>query len=232
MSHTSASGESSWPHCGHGLGSGFFRRKIATAGLYRRTGRRRTGVVRRWTSDSRETSAAAHGTVSPMHHTSVDSPVGELLLAADDTALRRLSFQSGPRPWGIPRDWAPGTNAVLATTAAQLEEYFAGERRAFDLPLGFDGTAFQQQVWRALLEIPYGETTSYGEIARRIGKPPSASRAVGLANGSNPIAIVVPCHRVIGTNGSLTGFGGGLERKRTLLDLEAGAAAQLTLGAA
>jgi len=167
-----------------------------------------------------------------MHHTSVDSPVGELLLAADDTALRRLSFQSGPRPWGIPRDWAPGTNAVLATTAAQLEEYFAGERRAFDLPLGFDGTAFQQQVWRALLEIPYGETTSYGEIARRIGKPPSASRAVGLANGSNPIAIVVPCHRVIGTNGSLTGFGGGLERKRTLLDLEAGAAAQLTLGAA
>jgi methylated-DNA-[protein]-cysteine S-methyltransferase len=166
-----------------------------------------------------------------MHYTRVDSPVGELLLAGDDGALRRLSFQSGPRPARIPAGWEERTTPVLAATAAQLEEYFAGGRRAFDLPLAFDGTDFQRAVWHALLEIPYGETTSYGEIARRVGQPLTASRAVGLANGSNPIAIIAPCHRVIGADGSLTGFGGGLERKRLLLDLEAGAA-QLALGAA
>jgi methylated-DNA-[protein]-cysteine S-methyltransferase len=165
----------------------------------------------------------------PLRHTIVDSPVGELLLAADDHALRRLSFQAGPDPLAVPPTWVRADDGVLATARAQLAEYFAGERRAFDLPLAFDGTDFQRRVWGALLEIPYGETTSYGELARRIGRP-DACRAVGLANGSNPIAVIVPCHRVIGTNGSLTGFGGGLERKRLLLDLEGGAV-QLALGA-
>ena len=101
----------------------------------------------------------------------------------------------------------------------QLAEYFAGSRQDFDLPLRPQGTAFQQTVWQALLDIPYGTTESYGELARRIGQP-TASRAVGLANGRNPISIVIPCHRVVGANGSLTGYGGGIERKRTLLDLE------------
>ncbi len=102
----------------------------------------------------------------------------------------------------------------------QLDEYFAGERTAFDVPLQMDGSGFQLRVWRELREIPYGTTTSYGEIARRLGKSAAAARAVGLANGQNPISVIVPCHRVIGADGSLTGYGGGLERKRYLLDLE------------
>jgi methylated-DNA-[protein]-cysteine S-methyltransferase len=106
--------------------------------------------------------------------------------------------------------------APLAATVVQLNEYFNGGRREFDLPLYFEGTTFQRRVWQELTEIPYGETWSYGQLARRIGKP-SASRAVGLANGRNPISILVPCHRVIGADGSLTGYGGGLERKRWLL---------------
>jgi methylated-DNA-[protein]-cysteine S-methyltransferase len=164
-----------------------------------------------------------------MRYATIDSPVGELLLAADDTALRRLAFQGGPRPLGIPRDWTRAPDdPIVAAAGAQLREYFASERHDFDLPLAFDGTDFQRSVWRALLEIPYGETVSYGQIARRLGHTNAASRAVGLANGSNPIAIIAPCHRVIGADGSLTGFGGGLERKRRLLDLEAGAA-QLAL---
>ena len=109
---------------------------------------------------------------------------------------------------------------MLVAARTQLGEYFARERRAFDLPLAPTGTAFQTRVWTALLDIPYGETASYGDVARRLGLLPSASRAVGLANGSNPISIVVPCHRVIGADGSLTGYGGGLDRKRYLLDLE------------
>jgi methylated-DNA-[protein]-cysteine S-methyltransferase len=157
-----------------------------------------------------------------LRYTSVDSPIGELLLVADGHALRGLVMQDGPRPASVPPAWQPSAGGPLAAARTQLAEYFDGRRRAFDLPLAFGGTPFQRRVWRALLDIPYGETTSYGELARRIGRP-SASRAVGLANGSNPIAVVVPCHRVIGTNGSLTGFGGGLERKRLLLDLEAGA---------
>ena len=103
----------------------------------------------------------------------------------------------------------------------QLEEYFAGERTTFDVPLAPEGAPFEREVWRALEEIPYGETVSYGEIARRVGQP-TAARAVGTANGRNPIAVIVPCHRVIGANGSLTGYGGGLERKRLLLELERG----------
>jgi len=103
----------------------------------------------------------------------------------------------------------------------QLEEYFAGERTIFDIPLAPEGAPFEREVWRALEEIPYGETVSYGEIARRVGQP-TAARAVGTANGRNPIAVIVPCHRVIGADGSLTGYGGGLERKRLLLELERG----------
>jgi methylated-DNA-[protein]-cysteine S-methyltransferase len=110
---------------------------------------------------------------------------------------------------------------AFADTRRQLAEYFAGERRAFDLPLSLDGNEFELRVWSALRDIDYGETASYGEIAARIGAP-TAARAVGLANGRNPIAVIVPCHRVIGADGSLTGYGGGLERKRLLLDLEAG----------
>jgi len=123
------------------------------------------------------------------------------------------------------REPAPGENApgepdeALTATASQLEDYFAGSLTSFDLPLALVGTEFQRAVWAALLEIPYGATISYGELARRIGLP-SASRAVGMANGRNPVSIVVPCHRVVGADGSLTGYGGGVNRKRFLLALE------------
>jgi len=125
-------------------------------------------------------------------------------------------------------DFGPRDDEAVAEAATQLREYFAGERQDFDLPLSFAaGTAFQQQVWKALCDIPYGETITYGELAARIGQP-TASRAVGLANGRNPLGIIVPCHRVVGANGTLTGYGGGLERKQQLLDLERGHA-QLSL---
>jgi methylated-DNA-[protein]-cysteine S-methyltransferase len=153
-------------------------------------------------------------------YTLVPSPIGELLLAGDGRSLERLYMQSGPRPFAIPPSWREDA-APFADAGAQLGEYFAGERRAFELALAPAGSAFQLRVWRALREIPYGETTSYGELARSIGAP-DAARAVGLANGRNPISVVVPCHRVIGADGSLTGFGGGLPNKRLLLDLEAG----------
>lgn len=148
----------------------------------------------------------------------IDSPIGKLLLAGDGESLIQVSFQSGPRPLRPPGGWMERA-APFRAASAQLREYFAGERRTFDLPLAPRGTEFQQRVWRALTEIPYGKTLSYGELARHIGKP-SASRAVGLANGANPLPIVVPCHRVIGADGSLTGFGGGLPIKRRLLALE------------
>jgi methylated-DNA-[protein]-cysteine S-methyltransferase len=143
----------------------------------------------------------------------IDSPVGPLTLVERDGALARLAFgrlgqSSAPSPF-------------LDGVAAQLREYFAGERQAFDVALAPSGTEFQLACWRALAEIPYGETRSYGEQARHIGRPDRA-RAVGAANGANPIAIILPCHRVIGADGSLVGFGGGLETKRRLLDLEAG----------
>jgi methylated-DNA-[protein]-cysteine S-methyltransferase len=158
--------------------------------------------------------------------THLDTAVGRLLLTADGAALTGVWFErhrdgGDDRPSAFQR---AGTrdddHPVLATARAQLEEYFARERREFDLPLAPVGTVFQRRVWTALLDIPYGATASYGEIARRLGLPLTASRAVGLANGSNPISIVVPCHRVIGADGSLTGYGGGLDRKRYLLDLE------------
>jgi methylated-DNA-[protein]-cysteine S-methyltransferase len=146
--------------------------------------------------------------------TTVDSPVGPLLLTSDGTSLTRLLFAAEPDP-----SWSTDPCPVLDEAVRQLGEYFAGERRDFDLELDPVGTPFQLAVWAALRDIPYAETINYGQLAGRVGNP-HASRAVGLANGRNPISIVVPCHRVIGANGSLTGYGGGLDRKRTLLELE------------
>jgi methylated-DNA-[protein]-cysteine S-methyltransferase len=155
-------------------------------------------------------------------YTRVASPIGELLLVGDGRSLHGLHMQEGRTAARVDPGWARA-DEPFAAVQEQLSEYFAGERREFDLPLELAaGTPFQRRVWQELRRIPYGETTTYGELARRLGRP-SASRAVGLANGSNPIAVVVPCHRVIGADGSLTGYGGGLRRKRLLLDLEAGA---------
>ena len=148
---------------------------------------------------------------------SMDSPVGKLTLAGKDGRLMHLRMVDQTYEPSHD-DWEPDDEA-FPEAVGQLEAYFTGERTEFDLPLHLVGTAFQRQVWEALLTIPYGETRSYGEIARQIGSP-SAFRAVGLANGHNPIGIIVPCHRVIGSNGSLTGYGGGLDRKRALLELE------------
>jgi methylated-DNA-[protein]-cysteine S-methyltransferase len=148
----------------------------------------------------------------------VESPVGRLRLVAADGGLAEVAFAAGRRI--LPPATGDGAgNPVLEAARVQLGEYFAGRRTAFDLPLAPRGTAFQQAVWAALLAIPFGETRSYGEIARAVGRP-SAPRAVGAANGSNPLAIVVPCHRVVGSDGSLTGYGGGMERKRWLLSHE------------
>lgn len=155
-----------------------------------------------------------------MLYTTLPSPIGELLLAGDRGALNRLSMQAGPRPLPVAPQWRRDDGA-FADPRRQLEEYFDGRRRSFELELELTGSGFDVTVWQALREIPYGETISYGELARRIGRP-DAVRAVGAANGRNPIAVIVPCHRVIGADGSLTGYGGGLERKRLLLDLEAG----------
>ena len=148
------------------------------------------------------------------------SPIGQILLTSDGEALTGLyleEFAGGPAPAPAP-DWV-ADSAPFADTLAQLGEYFAGERTAFSLPLAPSGTAFQQAVWSALGSIPFGDTLSYGALAARLGRP-GAARAVGLANGSNPIAIIIPCHRVIGADGSLTGYGGGLPRKRWLLEHE------------
>jgi methylated-DNA-[protein]-cysteine S-methyltransferase len=144
------------------------------------------------------------------------SPIGRLLLTSDGTALTGLSMEPSRKAQSTDGWSEDPTVAPLSAALRQLGEYFAGTRREFDLPLRMRGTEFQQRVWRELTEIPYGQTWSYGELAKRIDNP-SASRAVGLANGRNPISILVPCHRVIGADGSLTGYGGGLERKRWLL---------------
>jgi methylated-DNA-[protein]-cysteine S-methyltransferase len=150
-----------------------------------------------------------------------DSPVGRLLLAGDSAALKHVHFQAGPHPLRPPAGWRQdATRFERALT--QLTEYFNGTRRTFELSLAPVGTRFQLAVWQALRAIPYGETVSYGELAQRLGLTAGA-RAVGLANGANPLPIIVPCHRVIGADGSLTGFGGGLDIKRALLSL-AGAA--------
>jgi methylated-DNA-[protein]-cysteine S-methyltransferase len=153
-----------------------------------------------------------------MDYCAVSTPVGRLLLAGDRDGLRQISFQNGFRPVEPAPDWRR-TEEPFAEALAQLDAYFAGKLRRFDLPLAAQGTPFQREVWSALTTIPYGDTVSYRELARRVGRP-LASRAVGAANGRNPIPIVIPCHRVIGADGSLTGFGGGLEIKRRLLALE------------
>jgi methylated-DNA-[protein]-cysteine S-methyltransferase len=156
-----------------------------------------------------------------IHYRTIDSPIGPLTLAGRGSVLTNLrmvgqTYEPSRADWSLD----PG---AFCDAVDQLDAYFAGKLTDFDLELDLRGTEFQQGVWKALLTIPYGETRSYGEIAEQIGAPGSA-RAVGLANGRNPIAIVVPCHRVIGSGGSLTGYGGGLERKRTLLELEKRAA--------
>jgi methylated-DNA-[protein]-cysteine S-methyltransferase len=163
-------------------------------------------------------------------YTTLASPVGTLLATADGRSLTGLSFGSGRRTAVAAALDPRREDDAFGPLREQLSEYFAGERRAFDLPLALRGSDWEVRVWNALLEIPYGETRSYGEIAGRI-RAPDAARAVGLANARNPIAVVVPCHRVIGADGSLTGYGGGLQRKRFLLDLEAGRP-QLATGSA
>jgi len=160
-----------------------------------------------------------------MFYCHVSTPVGELLLAGDGTSLRLVAFPKGPRPQKPEAGWER-SETPFRDALSQLKGYFAGTLRRFDLPLAPEGTAFQKLVWQALLTIPYGETLSYGGLAQRIGKP-TASRAVGAANGRNPIPIIIPCHRVIGAAGSLTGFGGGLSTKRKLLELEGALAESL-----
>ena len=154
-----------------------------------------------------------------MYYCYHDTPIGELLLAGDEDALCMIGFPKGSMRRDPEPDWIFNEKPFRAAVR-QLDEYFAGTRTQFELPLKLDGTEFQVEVLRELQRIPYGETTSYGDIAQRIGRP-KAVRAVGRANGRNPIPIVVPCHRVIGSSGDLTGFGGGLDTKEALLRLEA-----------
>jgi len=154
-----------------------------------------------------------------MYYCYMDTPIGELLLAGDDDGLSLVGFPTGKMRHDPEPDWI-FNEKPFAAARQQLEEYFAGERKDFDLPLHLSGTDFQIQVLQELRRIPYGETRSYGDIAKRIGRP-KAMRAVGAANGRNPIPIIVPCHRVIGSSGDLTGFGGGLDTKEALLRLEA-----------
>lgn len=158
--------------------------------------------------------------VAAVDYVWMDTPVGRMLVAGNEAGLRYALFGEG-RAETQPRPGWREDGARLAEPVRQLRAYFAGTLRRFDLPLAAEGTPFQQRVWQELLNIPYGETISYGELARRIGKP-SGSRAVGLANGANPISIVIPCHRVIGSNGKLTGYGGGLKTKEWLLAMERG----------
>ncbi len=183
-----------------------------------------TRTARRAVGPGRDDGAVTSWTVA-------DSPVGPLLLAATDVAggeragLCAVWFSPHKGVEQAVRTAGQGwdrddDHPVLEAARDQLAEYFAGERREFDLPLAPRGTDFQQRVWLRLREIPYGRTRTYGDVAAELGMPPGASRAVGLANGANPLSVVVPCHRVVGSDGSLTGFGGGLERKRFLLDLE------------
>jgi methylated-DNA-[protein]-cysteine S-methyltransferase len=167
--------------------------------------------------------------------TSLESPVGTLRIVANRSAVIAIEFglsatvagspyssrsKAAAAAAGRPVGDRDDANPLLRECARQLEAYFARELKEFDLPLQPSGTDFQQRVWQGLRGIGYGETLSYGELARRLGMTPAASRAVGLANGRNPIPIVVPCHRVVGADGSLTGYAGGVERKQTLLDLE------------
>jgi methylated-DNA-[protein]-cysteine S-methyltransferase len=161
----------------------------------------------------------------PKRYTYFDSPIGKILLVGTSRALTHIHFVDGRHPMKLETDWQMD-NEIFKAAIEQLQAYFDGKLKTFDLPLQLEGTDFQLEVWNALKEIPYGKTVSYGDIARRIGRP-KAVRAVGAANGQNPISIIVPCHRVIGSNGSLTGYGGGLKNKEALLALEQGRIASL-----
>jgi methylated-DNA-[protein]-cysteine S-methyltransferase len=161
------------------------------------------------TSEATSALPVSHRTLSRW----MDSPIGGLRIHVSAGLVTAIDFDAESTGRRV-------DDPLLDRVEEQLEEYFAGRRTVFDLPLARDGSPFQQRVWAALADIPYGQTTTYGEIARRLGYDTGVSRAVGSANGSNPIPIVVPCHRVIGSNGTLTGYAGGVERKRTLLDLE------------
>lgn len=154
-----------------------------------------------------------------MNYAYLDTPIGTLLIVGDDDAVHRIAFPQRSRAAKPEQEWQESQRGPVGEAMRQLREYFAGKRAEFDLPLAPKGTAFQRNVWRQLQEIPYGETISYGELARRVGNP-KASRAVGSANGANPLPIVIPCHRVIASDRTLGGFGGGLPTKQTLLALE------------
>lgn len=153
-----------------------------------------------------------------IHYSLMQTAVGELLLVAEDGVLRGIYMEQHKRGPVIGEQWSRDDDA-LRMASAQLEEYFAGARKQFDLPLGARGTPFQEKVWAALAAIPYGSTITYQELARAIGVPKSV-RAVGAAVGRNPVSIIIPCHRVVGTDGSLTGYAGGTQRKRWLLEFE------------
>ena len=159
-------------------------------------------------------------------HAAIDSPIGSLRIAANDAGLCMIGFPKPQRDLTLPADWREGAHPLIDLARTQLGEYFDGRRRDFDLPLAPAGTPFQRRVWQALADIPFGQTRSYAQLAATIGQP-TAMRAVGAANGRNPLPIVVPCHRVIGADGSLTGFGGGLPTKQFLLRLEGSLAAGL-----
>ena len=150
-----------------------------------------------------------------MYYTNHKTPIGKILIAGDESVIKMMSFPQGDKLRKVEAHWTE-SNSPFKSVITQLDEYFHGERISFDLPLSPQGTEFQQQVWNALLAIPYGCTTSYGELAKTINRP-KASRAVGAANGANPIPIIIPCHRVIGSTGKLTGFGGGIPTKQWLL---------------
>ena len=152
--------------------------------------------------------------------TVIDSPIGELRLVERNGAITAIEFSPFRDADGRPRGDRDDAHPVLGECARQLAAYFGRDLKEFDLPLAPAGTAFQQQVWQELALIGFGETATYGQVAHRLGRTNAASRAVGLANGSNPIPIVIPCHRVIGANGTLTGYAGGIERKQLLLELE------------
>jgi methylated-DNA-[protein]-cysteine S-methyltransferase len=181
------------------------------------TDKPRTAATREPTMISSDSAGAARA------HIVLPSPIGPLTLVAEDGRLTGLYMDTRGRQPASSVIGGPGDpdDEPFASAARQLEEYFAGRLTAFDLPVEPAGTQFQRRVWSALRMIPYGQTWSYGQLAREVGNA-SASRAVGLANGRNPIAVVIPCHRVIGSDGSLTGYGGGLDRKRFLLGLESG----------
>lgn len=163
-----------------------------------------------------------------MNYCYFESPIGPLLVAGNAEAVTQIGFPKEKRPRRPAPDWTESRQGVVAAAVAQLREYFMRRRTEFDLPLAPEGTAFQQRVWKSLQTIPYGETISYAELAKRTGNP-KAARAVGSANGCNPIPIVIPCHRVIAADGTLGGFGGGLDVKQSLLTLESGGHRPLSL---